>query len=253
MGTNFKGILIILVMLGLYSGCSKDLNSTYDDICIDDRMVLKKWSGDDIPFWLADRYYQDVVLKLGLKYTESGPTEFLWVYKFKHNGLTLLALSFDVFYGDRYSGVLCYSDDGRGVDFEKVQNSFGKNATLVSTNVWFRDNAPALSDFGFEDDERLEWLQRTIMNLCEGVRKSGLFLYSINCGYAKSNDDVYVYLRYDYFKDSNSHGIRKHGDCLYHTDGERINGTRERNKIKQLRLPDNEIHIKRGPEFLQGK
>ena len=249
MRSLFSYILAFCGVLVLFSGCSKNL----DDIYLDDNKVMQRWDGGEIPFWLANRYYYGFWLKSGLEDSSCEVNESIRVYKFEHKELTLLALSYDIFNGNEcQSGTLCYSDDGREVDFEKVKGSFRKGSTLLETNVWGEGNIPTLQDFKFSDVDGLEWLRKTIENLCRSKR----FLCSVNCGYAKYKAEDLICLEYEYFEPDleytyyetdDSKWVKKYDYCVYKIDGERVPYFRY---VLDSRS-DNWISIKSGLEFFR--
>lgn len=246
MKAYLANIIVLLSAASILCGCAKSI----DDIYLDENKAPERWDGNGMPSWLADRYLYDFWVESDLMYSSHAVEELLRVHRFEHDGHFFVTLSYDVIcYKFRdckhLSGTLCYSDDGRRVDFSKVQNSFTKSSVLVSTNAWDGDNVPKLSDFKFKNIGGLGWLQEEINNICTSIREPDQILFRLDCGGYETSD--YVYLNYFYY-DFNDPGEEplKSEYCMFTLNGERV-------EDYYWPLSFNTLYIDSGLSFLRKK
>lgn len=197
--------LFLLGVLGGMCGCSSDENQAGTDLdkLILDNNIDEKWEGAGLPSWLEERYFDFVLHEtewLVESYKGYGLCE---AYKFSYKENLLLALTYHRFaLRQNYyyeSGTLCYTDDGRRVRFEEVEDDFKKNSVLLWTNRFDNENVPQVADFGLKNVESLGWLQDAIDKICKDIQEPEQFLGRVACGYAYSNDHTYIVLDYVYF------------------------------------------------------
>lgn len=238
--------LFLLGVLGGMCGCSSDENQIDTDLShsILDNNIGEKWEGVGLPSWLEERYFDFVLHEtewLVESYKGYGLCE---VYKFSYKGNLLLALTYSRFaFRQNYyyeSGTLCYTDDGRRVRFEDVEDDFKESSVLLETNRFDNETVPQVADFGLKNVESLGWLQGTIDKICKDIQELEQLLGKVACGYTYGNDCTYIVLDYVYFDKSNLDEGEIKIRNVYTLEGERVNVSEDMD-IKEENLCVQEI------------
>ena len=207
MKTYLTKLIILLGIVGLWGGCSledRDGLGDYelDELVLDD-FVGDEWDGVGLPSWLRKRYFEDCQLDLGWFFTSYWPAILVRIYSFEYKNNVLLALSCEFYaYNKHESCLVCYTSDGRKIDFDKIKGCFNKDSRLIWSNALDGDKIPQVSDFKHNSEADLSWLQVVINQICEEIHEPDKVLSDITCGIAEDNGQQYVFLRYEYYDSS---------------------------------------------------
>ncbi len=208
MKTYLTKLLILLGLVGLWGGCSledQDGLGDYelDELVLDD-FADDEWDGVGLPSWLGKRYLSDFFSDLGWGLSSWLSTTLINVYSFDYKDNTLLVLSCD-FFANKHteSCTMCYTGDGRRIDFEKIKGYFEKNSTLIYSNALDGDNTPKVSDFNLEPNDNLEWLQSEINGICLSIHEPEQVLAYITCGYVNIEQQLRLVLEFEYYDSKN--------------------------------------------------
>lgn len=222
---NFLSVRnLLLVLLLTIGGCANDDEiSTLEDVIIDDH-VSEKWDGEGIPSWLEDRFF-DYVLKETNWFIQSyaAPTEYR-IYTFDYKESAMIAIDYERFgYATSYyqeSGTVCYTDDGRRVNFQLVKGAFDHSSRLLWSNIWIDENIPQITDFNLPDNEQLGWVQDKINHICKKMVESEHLVYRMGCGI--DDETTNVILLYEYVDKKNPDQKPSVVKEVYTQDGKEI-------------------------------
>lgn len=203
----------IMVLSGIFffmCGCSSDENVNGNDLDLSelviDDYIGDVWDGENVPSWLNERYYDFIIKeKSDWLYESYYPVVLFRVYKFNYQDNLLLALTYNRFgyRGTEFyyaEGTLCYTGKGQQVNFSGVKNSFEKNAELVWSNELGGENHILnVSDFGLDNEDSSEWLQKRINQICENIQEPAQILDEVAIGYVQNDGETGIALRYSYF------------------------------------------------------
>lgn len=181
-------LLTLLLLIGCLDigvcSCSSDdnfvENAPLEDLTLDD-YVGEKWNGEGIPSWLNERFIEFILDEdPHWAFSSYNAPRLYYVYRFAYQNNLMLAVSYWRYGDEINTGTLCYTDEGKKVDFNKVKNAFENTNELVWTNQWDKEQTPKLSDFGLEG-AGVDWLQDVIDQACAKVQEPEQFLYQIGC------------------------------------------------------------------------
>ncbi len=224
MKTYLTKLLILLGLVGLWSGCSledRDGLGDYelDELVLDD-FVGDEWDGVGLPSWLGKRYFEDFQLDLGWFHTSYWPAILIRIYSFEYRNNVLLALSCEFYaYNKHESCLMCYTSDGRKIDFDKIKGYFNRDARLIWSNALDGDNVPQASDFIHNTYADLSWLQVVFNQICEEIIEPNKVLSEIRCGIVEDDGQQYVFLRYEYYDPTDMNNGPISETRVFHLDG----------------------------------
>lgn len=204
MKTYLFKMLTAISFTGLLFGCSLvglDDSKEYDlEELVPDDYVGETWDGTGIPSWLEDRYTNDFYLDLHWGFSSYWGAILIRAFTFEYNKNVLVALTCDNFGNKTYESVtMCYTTDGRKVDFERVKRSFKKSASMIYSNALDGERTPKVSDFDLESSADLGWLQAEIDKVCQSVNEPQQVLAGVTCGNVSEDGQSYIVLEFTYF------------------------------------------------------
>lgn len=235
-------LLFLLGIIGFASSCSSSEdgfleNAPLEELIMDDGFVGEKWDGEGIPSWLADRFFEfKLYEETHWGYENYLGTDYNAIYRFTYNGNLMVALSYHHYGGGSQgfyldSGTLCYTDEGKRVDFNRVKGQFEQTAELIYPKDG--ENVPQVSNIAPEL-QSLDWVQPEINRICAEMQGPEQVISVMGAGY--DNTHNYVVLIYEYWEKSNFTNGPIRVENVYTLDGEKKNELINDIKYENIRL-----------------
>ena len=229
MKTRMFNLLFLLGIIGFTSSCSSSEegiqeNAPLEELVMDDGFVGEKWDGEGIPSWLRERFFDfQLYEETHWGYENYLGTNYHSIYKFTYNDNLLVALSYYRFGGGEQgfyldSGTLCYTDEGKRVEFNHVKDQFEQTAELIYPKNG--EYIPQVSKIA-PDLLSLDWIQPEINRIYAAIQVPEKMLAAMGL----TNDDThnYIVLIYDYWDRSNLTNGLLRVENIYTLDGEKKN------------------------------
>lgn len=224
-------LLFLLGILGFANSCSSSEdgimeNAPLEELIMDDGFVGEKWDGEGIPSWLHDRHFDYVTQEKIWWFQQSCEIAlFEDIYKFTYDEHLMVVIFYNRYAGglgsaELESGTMCFTDEGKRVDFNHVKGQFEQTAELIYTNQMDGENIPQVSVFA-PDFQSMDWIQSEINKICAEIQEPEQSLTRIGLAYDDTHN--FVVLFYAYWDKSNVELGSITVENVYTLDGEKKN------------------------------
>lgn len=227
---SFK-FFMIMGLLSLAYGCSSDENvnmndTKFEELIMDDN-IGETWNGSGLPSWFYNRVFNYVNEETEWFVESYRGTTLYNAYKLNYKNNLLLLLNYDRFgYRSTYyaeSGTVCFTNDGRKVNYAEIKDKLKGEAELVWTNeLGSGEYAVKVADANLDNVSSLNWLQQVVDRICQDIKEPEQVLCKLAFGYAYDEAKTYVVVDYKYFDknclENGQVGVRN----VYTLDGKMI-------------------------------